>query len=242
MFDLSISIVNHRHGAILSTLLTDLGSIADVSFELLLTHNVEDTSFDMPTSSLPYPVRVYSNAVPVGFGANHNQAFRRASGRYFLVLNPDIRMPMFRFGPLLEALNASNVGACAPLVLEADGTMADHARRFPTLASLLSRVLLGRRDDVLPVTDRVAQVDWVAGMFMLFKREAFDLVGGFDAERYFLYYEDVDICRRLYSAGWSILRISDAAVIHNAQRSSHRHLRYMWWHVNSAVSYLWRHR
>jgi hypothetical protein len=64
-------------------------------------------------------------------------------------------------------------------------------------------------------------------------------VGGFD-ERFYMYYEDVDICRRLWGQGWSIVLQPAAVVIHDAQRASHRRLRHMRWHAASALRYLLR--
>jgi GT2 family glycosyltransferase len=79
--------------------------------------------------------------------------------------------------------------------------------------------------------------DWIAGMFMLFRSELFREVGGFD-ERYFLYYEDVDLCFRLRQHGYEVILVPDARAVHFAQRQSHRNLRYLLWHVRSLVRFL----
>ena len=90
-----------------------------------------------------------------------------------------------------------------------------------------------------PVDQGPIEVDWVAGMFMLFRSEDFREVGGFD-ERFFLYYEDVDICRRLLSRGQRCVFQPDASVIHHARRASRRDLRLMGIHASSAARYLTR--
>jgi N-acetylglucosaminyl-diphospho-decaprenol L-rhamnosyltransferase len=74
-------------------------------------------------------------------------------------------------------------------------------------------------------------------MFMLFRRDAFERVRGFD-ERYFLYYEDVDICRRLGAAAFRVVATPRAQAIHEAQRASRRNPRYMYWHARSMLRYL----
>ena len=74
-------------------------------------------------------------------------------------------------------------------------------------------------------------------MFMLAKRDAFREVSGFD-EGYFLYYEDIDLCRRLRRAGFDICLVPSARVIHDARRTSHRSLRYLRWHLASMCRYL----
>jgi GT2 family glycosyltransferase len=79
-------------------------------------------------------------------------------------------------------------------------------------------------------------VDWVGGMFMLLRRDVFETLGGFD-ERYFLYYEDVDLCARLWSAGMRVMQLRQVSVIHLARRSSHRSLRYLVIHLVSMSRY-----
>jgi hypothetical protein len=77
-------------------------------------------------------------------------------------------------------------------------------------------------------------------MFMLFQSKTFREIGGFD-ERYFLYYEDADICTRLWRQGRPVMIVPEAEVIHDAQRRSHRNLRYLKWHLGSMARYLWRY-
>jgi N-acetylglucosaminyl-diphospho-decaprenol L-rhamnosyltransferase len=74
-------------------------------------------------------------------------------------------------------------------------------------------------------------------MFMVFNRAVFDQVGGFN-ERYFLYYEDVELCARLQLAGLRVVVKPGAQVVHHAQRSSHRNLKYLRWHVGSLLRFL----
>jgi hypothetical protein len=76
-------------------------------------------------------------------------------------------------------------------------------------------------------------------MFMLFRSDAYREVGGFD-ERFFLYYEDVDICRRLLARGYRCVFQPEASVIHDARRASRRDLRLMSIHAASAARYLTR--
>jgi hypothetical protein len=78
--------------------------------------------------------------------------------------------------------------------------------------------------------------DWVAGMFMLFPRTVFAQLNGFD-EDYFLYYEDVDLCGRLALAGWRVVVCPASRVVHHAQRSSHRSLTYLRWHITSMLHF-----
>lgn len=79
-----------------------------------------------------------------------------------------------------------------------------------------------------------------AGIFMLFSAKDFRAVDGFD-EKYFLYYEDVDICARLWKAGRHVLACPKALVIHEARRTSRKNFHYMQWHMMSMARYFWKH-
>ena len=232
---ISISIVSHGQGAMVGRLLADLARFpAARDGEVIVTHNVPEPALEAPSAALP--LRAVSNAARRGFGANHNAAFAVARGGFFCVLNPDIRLPQDPFPALLEALASTSVGVAAPVVVGPTGALEDNARRFHAPLALLRRALArGVRLDY-PDAAGSFSPDWVAGMFMLFRREAFARVGGFD-ERYFLYYEDVDVCARLRLAGYDVRLAADARAVHDAQRRSHRDPRYLAAHLRSALRY-----
>lgn len=231
MPDLSISIVSHRQIELVRCVMdTLLEHCPRLSIEVLLTLNVaEPVPFDM--QAYPFPVSVFRNPCPKGFGENHNAAFGRSSGRYFCVLNPDVRFIADPFSLLIESLS-SDVGVVAPRIIDSKGEPEDSARKFPAPREILAKMAGGKSMVYQPGETKTGGPDWVAGMFMLFPREAFRKTGGFD-ERYFLYYEDVDICARLTLAGYRVMLCPAASVIHDARRTSHRNLRYLGWHLAS---------
>jgi GT2 family glycosyltransferase len=96
--------------------------------------------------------------------------------------------------------------------------------------------VLRRRESDYTLDSVPIEVDWVAGMFVAFKRAAFEAVDGFD-ERYFMYMEDVDICRRLNEAGWLTVVQPQVSVVHAAQRASRKNVQHLRWHVASAIRY-----
>lgn len=232
----SLSIVSHGQGALVRELLCDLRTLAsDVPFEVIVTLNLpEDESFLEACG--PLPLRVLRNTTVKGFGANHNAAFAVAQGSMFVVVNPDIRAQQLRLAPLLEVLNAPRVGACGPTILSHAGTPEDSPRRFPTLWRLAFRLLSRRRSPDYGTPAQPIEVDWVAGMFAAFCRDAFRDVGGFD-EGFFMYMEDADICRRLRQHGWATYYQPGCSVVHQGQRKSHRKLAHLAWHAGSALRF-----
>ena len=155
-----------------------------------------------------------------------------------MVVNPDIRTPDLRLAELQRAFYDACTGACAPLVYNSEGGLEESARRFPTFGRLLRRALLRERSPDYLWSNEPRLVDWVAGMFVVFRRKAFEEVGGFDSRRFFMYYEDVDLCERLQRHGWAIRVQPSTRIIHDAQRASHRNLRHLRWHITSALRYL----
>lgn len=232
---LTLSIVSHGQASLIRPLLDDLARLNLVNIEVIITINIpeDEASF----KQLPFPSRLLRNTKPKGFGANHNEAFAHSHGSYFVIVNPDIRLPTFDMDRLLEVMNDPAVGAVAPVVLNGTGEVEDSVRRFPTIPMLLRRSLLKQRVPDYQWRQEPIQVDWTAGMFVVFRREAFASVNGFDQLRFFMYFEDVDICLRLKKNGWLITLQPAVSVIHHAQRASHRSFKHLRWHLSSALRY-----
>ncbi len=215
-------------------LLSDLSSYCSHAIcDVILTINVEEPVPDV--SGYNFPVQIIKNHIPHGFGTNHNAAFKLAQGGFFCVLNPDIRLTMNPFPALLELARLSDVGVVAPRVVNTFGQKEDSERRFPTPWELMKKIA-GGKSAVWSDAQPVSSPDWIAGMFMLFPRSVFEELHGFD-ERYFLYYEDVDLCARLALAGYKRLVCSDVTVVHDARRSSHGNLRYAAMHLKSIIRF-----
>jgi GT2 family glycosyltransferase len=217
-------------------LLADINKFCqNYPLEVILTQNIP-VAVNLSSADFSFPIVVLSNPTPQGFGTNHNQAFTHARGRYFCVMNPDIRLNCNPFDALLACLSDKSNALAAPLVLGADGSIEDSARYFPSPLKILCKFLGGCKGSDYSVTDRPFIADWVGGMCMVFPAEVFKQLGGFD-QRYFLYYEDVDLCARLKLSGYQAVVCPQATVIHHAHRSSHRHLKYLRWHLASMLRF-----
>lgn len=233
---ISISIVSHGQMALISDLLADIDYYcSDTSLEVLLTLNINER-IETNFAQFAFPILVIKNESPKGFGANHNQAFRLAGGDFFCVLNPDVRLSTNPFPFLCDTLSDPVIGVCAPLVLNSEGGVEDSARRFPTPLSLFKKIIWSKQEEDYKIDREIIFPDWVGGMFMLFRYSTFTELSGFD-ERYFLYYEDVDLCARLSILGMKVVLVSNTSVIHLAQRASHRNLKYMRWHISSMLRF-----
>jgi GT2 family glycosyltransferase len=176
--------------------------------------------------------------VPKGFGSNHNAAFAQSKGKFFAVVNPDIRIQSLNLQVLKSPFENQKVAAVAPVILAGDGAVEDSARHFPTLLRFTKRVLLRQRNSDYKLETYPYPVDWVAGMFVVYSRVAYQIIGGFDDRRFFMYLEDADICRRLQKEGWAVLVNPAVNVTHLAQRASRRNLKHMYWHAVSTFRYL----
>lgn len=232
----SISIVSHGQMALVSSLLADLQKHCNPgTFDVILTLNIPEP---LPAllAELSFVVKVLHNAVPLGFGENHNRAFAHARGAFFCVLNPDVRIESDVFPPLALQLQSPLVGVVAPKVVNPQGAQEDSARRFPTPLKILCKVFRGCRGSDYVMGQVPVYPDWVAGMFMLFRREVYQQVGGFN-EKFFLYYEDVDLCARLWLQGLQVALIPQVQVIHQARRSSHANVAYLRLHVASMLRF-----
>jgi GT2 family glycosyltransferase len=234
---IAVSIVSHGHGDMLGRLVGQLLSLPEVA-QIILTLNVPE-SVALPDDAR---VTVIGNAEPKGFGANHNAAFVYCTQTFFCPLNPDIELARNPFPVLSAAFDDKCVALVAPLVKSPDGKIEDSIRHFPTPGSLLMKAL-GGRDGRYVVREGQADFapEWVAGMFMLFRSRDFHDLGGFD-ERFFLYYEDVDICARVWQKEMKIVACPKVSVVHDARRDSRRSLRHMRWHLGSMARFLWKHR
>lgn len=234
--DITLSVVSHRQNALVNQLLEDVERVCPERVALVVTENVPDET--VLATSLPFEHIV--NTTIKGFGANHNAAFARCRTPYFCVCNPDIRLRRDPFPTMVEALQSQSGVLVGPLVRNAAGTIEDSARRFPTAWTLLKKLFVDRRIPDYP-TDRGPQaVDWVGGMFMLIRSDAYRSLGGFD-EAYFLYYEDVDLCRRIRGTGREVIYDSRVEVVHDARRRSRRDLIHGWHHLASIARYLVQH-
>lgn len=242
---LLVSIISHNHNTFLSNILGDLERLnrdQTIDLQVILTINTPEEDVDV-SQFTNMQVTLIENPTPKGFGANNNQAFKAKKSDFFLVLNPDARITKMDFEYLMSLMDANkDIGILGVQVLDSFGNVEDSYREYPSLANVLKRMhnkLRGVRPEKssLGFKNGIIKVDWVAGMFMFFVSDRFSEISGFD-EKYFMYLEDADICRRMNIAGWGVGYTKDYEITHDAQRASFKNIKHFKWHLFSMIRFL----
>lgn len=189
------------------------------------------------------------NPENVGFGRAHNQALESAVSRYHVVCNPDIHFSSDIFSPMARFMESHpEIGICCPKFLNPDGTLQPLNRRLPTVLDLILRrllpkpfkPLLRRRLDAYEMRDvgydDVCDVPFVSGALMFCRTQVLKEAGGFDP-RFFLYFEDADLTRRVNLTGYRTVFFPEATVTHAWTRLAHKSLHGSVLFVTSAFRY-----
>ncbi|RWU21402.1 glycosyltransferase family 2 protein [Pseudomonas alkylphenolica] len=186
-----------------------------------------DDSLDRLAKVCPEAL-VVSNAKNVGFGRANNQLLEHLQGKYALLLNTDAFVSEDTLEKTIAYMDAHpQCGVLGVRLVGRDGDLQPSCRYFPTpLNVFVSRTGLGRFFPGLKMVDEmdwghdaVRECDWLPGCFYLVRREVLDQVGLFDP-RYFLYYEEVDHCKRVKEAGWKVVFYPHTTVVHIGGESS----------------------
>lgn len=203
----------------------------DLRLETIVVDNASsDGTVAMLRAEFP-DVRVIANSENVGFTRGNNQALAVAQGRYLFLLNPDTELRPGALQMLMDYMDAHpRVGIIGPQLFYADGSLQSSRRRFPTLATAFfestklqqwfprSRILT--RYYMLDTSDDATQeVDWIVGAAMFVRRQVYEQIGGFD-EGFFMYSEELDWCYRAKQAGWQIVYLPTAQIVHHQGKSS----------------------
>jgi GT2 family glycosyltransferase len=228
---LAAVLVNYNSGGELRRALESIAREIGDRWEGVVVDN--GSSDDSERAALDFsPVRLVRNAENVGFGRGINQAIAACSAERVLVMNPDCQLSTGALPVLTAMLDADpHCAVVAPRILNPDGTPQGNARGDPDMltglfgrTSALRRTLpsldVARRNVITATAnDQSVTVDWVSGACMLVRRDAFAAVGGFD-ERYFMYWEDADLCRRLRLRGYTIRYVPAVTAMHRVGQSS----------------------
>jgi N-acetylglucosaminyl-diphospho-decaprenol L-rhamnosyltransferase len=244
----SVVIVNYASWPLTLRCVASLYATGYEDFEVVVVDN------DRPEPpEISHPARVIRNKVNLGFARACNQGISASSGDLLVLVNPDALVERDFFGRI-EAFFEVNpaAGVAGPRVLDTDGRVQLSARRELSMVSgLLGRTSLLTRlfpsstlvkkqfPAVTELTGPTA-VDWVSGACMIVRRSALEEGGPLD-ERFFMYFEDADLCRRVREAGWSVYYLPEIQVTHWAGGSTRSRPRAIWDLHKSAFLYHRKH-
>jgi GT2 family glycosyltransferase len=221
--DVSIVVVNYNTAHLFDRLFSSLAAAQGIlRLQTIVVDNASrDDSISILVDRYPW-VELINNAINVGFGRANNQAIPRIRGRYILLLNTDAFVSPDTLVKTLSFMEQnSRCGILGVKLVGADGSLQPSCRFFPTpwnvfvAANGLERYFPRTKmvDDMRWDHRTTRQCDWVPGCFYLVRKELVDQIGLFDP-RFFLYYEEVDHCRRARSAGWTIAFYANTQVVH----------------------------
>ncbi|MCE5313514.1 MAG: glycosyltransferase family 2 protein [Armatimonadota bacterium] len=234
MIDVTVSIVNwNTKDELRSCIHSALAQECSVEFELIVVDNASsDGTAQMVQSEFGERVMLIENSKNVGFGRAHNLSISKSQGRYVLLLNPDCRMldPQLLAKMTKYMDDNPDVGMLGPKVLNPDGSVQYSARHFPTMfAAIFRHTIFGKlspknrfvREYLMTdwAHDREADVDWLSGSALMVRRETFERIGLLD-ERFFMYLEDVDWCKRAHIANWRVVYFPMVSVSHRIGAAS----------------------
>jgi N-acetylglucosaminyl-diphospho-decaprenol L-rhamnosyltransferase len=244
----SVVIVNYASWPLTLRCVGSLYATGYGDFEVVIVDN------DRPEPpELPYPAGVIRNPENVGVARAWNQGISASTGELVVLINPDAIVKN-DFFELVEAFFAHNlsVGVAGPRVLDDDGTLQLSARREVSMisglfgrTSLLTRLfpksaLVKGQFPAITEASLPTEVDWVSGACMVLRRRVLEDVGPLD-ERFFMYFEDADLCRRAREAGWSVYYLPQIEVTHGAGGSTRSRPRAIWRLHRSAFLYHRKH-
>jgi N-acetylglucosaminyl-diphospho-decaprenol L-rhamnosyltransferase len=244
----SVVIVNYASWSLTLRCLKSLHETGYEDFEVVVVDN------DRPEPpDLPYPVYLIRNPQNVGLARAWNQGIAASTGDYVVLINPDaiVKKDFFELAEAAFAQDPS-IGVAGPRILDEDGTLQLTARKEISMisglfgrTSLLTRLfprssLVKSQFPTITEASHPTRVDWVSGACMIVRRRVLEEIGPAD-DRFFMYFEDADLCRRARGAGWSVYYLPGIEVVHRAGSSSRSRPRAIWRLHRSAFLYHRKH-
>lgn len=256
---LSIIILNYNSCSFLKKCLKSIQNAnLQLDYELIIVDNNSQDQSRKFLSELDLGKqlgRIILNNQNLGFARANNQAVKLAQGEYIFICNPDILVLEGALEKMVFYLESHpQVGLLGPQLLNPDQSIQYSCCRFPQwFTPFLRRTFLGS----LPLLRKklasylmldydhqgIKEVDWLIGAALLFRKDFFEEIGGFD-ERYFLYFEDVDLARQIWQKGKKVVYFPSVQLIHSHQRLSALRSalpsffsKILWVHVQSAIKY-----
>lgn len=185
------------------------------SCEIIIVNN---NSTDNTLKLIPNnkKIKVIENNKNLGFARACNLGVNLSSGEYIFFLNPDTKVEEGSILKLLEFIKNHKEAIVAPKLVEFGGKTQPSVRKLPTIIGAIREYYLGVKDSYeayAPQGEEIVEVESVVGGALMVTRKLFLKVGGFD-EKFFLYFEDLDLCRKVRNLGYKIYYLPNAIIKH----------------------------
>jgi GT2 family glycosyltransferase len=247
--DLSVIILSYNTRDLTLACLSSFLNEPDpaIQIETIVVDNCStDNSVNDIRSQFPY-VRIIVNTENLGFARGNNVGFAAATGRYLFALNSDTEVAPGALRELVVFMDSNpTAGACSPMLVNSDGSLQPTGRPLPTVWSLfvdMTRLWRLWKKDLYEQPGRdysqIVQVGEISGAAMCLRRDAYEKTGGFDPN-IVMYYEDVDLCKRISDLGYTIYYVPSARVMHHWGGSSKRASAYTYIAGQNSTRYYFR--
>ena len=214
--ELSIIIVNYNGKHFLKDCIESINIYcSSISYEIIIIDNNSKDGSQKFIRSNYSEIRLFEEKANLGFGEANNIGVKNAKGENILLLNNDTIL-LQDIKLVVEEIKKKDIGAVGVKMLNGNKEYTLSVGKFPKPLNLLKLSNLNdKRKEFITgnFNKRRYEVDWISGSFMMIKKENWDLVNGFD-EDFFMYVEDVDLCKRISDLGEKIIFLSDISYIH----------------------------
>jgi hypothetical protein len=231
--DISIIILNYKSKGLTLNCIKSIkeADFCGLNYEIIVVDNNSGDSLE-DILRWQYPEIIFiQNKKNLGMGAGNNVGLRKANGKYAVIMNPDTIASKDTFKKIHDLIESNPlIGVVGPKQYNPNHTIQKSCYRwYNLLTPLYRRTPLGKfkfsqkniNNFLMEDFDHnsTREVDWLLGSFLFCRREALEQIGYFD-ERFFLYFEDTDLCRRFWEKNWKVVYHPEAEIIHNHNRQS----------------------
>jgi len=227
---------------------------------IVVDNNSTDESIDyLEKADKEGIIKLIKSPKNLGYGRANNLAAKNAKGEYVLIMNNDITVEPDVLQKMVDYMKKHHeIGILAPKLIYHSGQIQDSCRRFMSFSDLVAKRTplkhippFKKRWNQYLMRDfdhsKIQEVDLLVGAFLMMPKKVFDEVGGFD-ERYFLFMEDFDLCKKVWQKGYKVVYFPEVEAIHYHKRLSSGSIlgqltkKVFWIHVSSAFKYFWKWR
>lgn len=242
---LSISVVSYNSYRDISKLVASIeeNTPPELTKKIYIIDNADEQDLFLSLKEKYPDIEYLHTGQNLGFGKGHNQVLPLLNSEYHAIVNPDVELTEDSFGKLISFMEKEQCGMAVPRIVGNNGNRISAYRTDPTLADMVCRIWLrpffpgkvaahemSNQDYSKPF-----QVPFAQGSFLVTKTDLFERLGGFD-DRFFMYLEDADICRRANMID-RIMYCPDTTVIHLWEKGSHKSLKLFRIHIDSWIKY-----